>query len=196
MDRGYLCFKSLYAIEKRGSIFVTRSKKNMKYKKVQNNVHIEGGSILSDVLIELAGPMSKENYPNRLRKIKFLDPETKKQYEFLTNDMGREAEEIAAIYKERWQVELFFKWIKQNLKVKSFWGTSTNAVYSQIWVALILSILLWINKTLNGLKESTHKLLVKIRSALLTKNSLHGLCTSSSPPKPGDNFLQPLLEGF
>ena len=196
MDRGYIDFKSLYVIEKRGSIFVTRSKKNMKYKKVQENTHSEDGLILSDMLIELTGPISKENYPKRLRKVKYLDPETKKQYEFLTNDMERDAEEIAAIYKERWQVELFFKWLKQNLKVKSFWGTSINAVYSQIWVALILSILLWINVALNRINVSAHKLMVMIKSTLLTKNTLDGLCTNSSPPKPMDNFLQPDLEGF
>ena len=196
MDRGYLTFKSLYTIERQGSIFVTRLKSNTRYKKVKENAHKEGGPILSDVLIELSWPMSKENYPKLLRKVKYRDPETKKQYEFLTNDMEREAEEIAAIYKERWQVELFFKWLKQNLKIKSFWGTSINAVYSQIWVALILSILLWINTALNGIDVSAHKLLVMLKSTLLTKNTLDGLCTNSSPPKPMDNFWQPDLEGF
>jgi IS4 transposase len=91
--------------------------------------------------------------------------------------MGRDAEEIAAIYKERWEVELFFKWIKQHLKVKSFWGTSMNAVYSQIWVALILTILLWMNKTLNGIVVSAYELLIMMKTTLLTKNSLLGLCT-------------------
>jgi len=131
-----------------------------------------------------------------MRKVKYRDSETGKVYEFLTNDMDREAEEIAAIYKERWEVELFFKWIKQHLKVKAFWGTSMNAVYSQIWVALILTILLWINRVLNGLSASAYELLIMMRAALLTKNSLIGLYTSIPPLKPVNDPLQPFLEGF
>jgi len=196
MDRGFIDFKSLYTIEKQGSIFVSRVKDNTKYRKIQNNPHKEEGAIISDVLIELTGPKTKEYYPKALRKIKYRDPETKKVYEFLTNDMEREAEEIAAIYKERWQVELFFKWIKQHLKIKSFWGTSMNAVYSQVWVALILTILLWINKTLNGIGASPYELLIMIKSTLLTYNSINGLCTNISPPKPVDTFSQPFLVGF
>jgi len=114
----------------------------------------------------------------------------------LTNDMGREAAEIAAIYKERWEVELFFKWIKQHLKIKSFWGTSMNAVYSQIWVALILTILLWIKKALNGITASVYELLIMAKAAVFTKSDLAGLCTNTSPPEPPGNILQPLLEGF
>ena len=195
LDRGYIDYSSLYTIEKRGSVFVTRVKRNMKYKKVQNNPHKNDGHILSDVLIELTGLITKEQYPKQLRKIKYQDPETRKIYEFLTNDMCREAEEIAAIYKERWQVELFFKWVKQHLKIKSFWGTSMNAVYSQIWVALILAILLWINRTLHGITASAYELLIMLKSTLFTKNSLSGLCTNIPTPKPY-NSLQLFLEGF
>ena len=82
--------------------------------------------------------------------MKYYDSESKKTYEFIINDLERSAEEKTMIYKERWEVELFFKWIKQHLKIKSFWGTSENAVYTQIWVALILTILLWIIKTIDG----------------------------------------------
>ena len=128
MDRGYVDYKSLYYIELQGSIFVTRMKRNGAFKRIHNNPHKEGGPVLSDVLIELTGAGTKKAYPKPLRKVKYKDKETKKVYEFLTNDMGRDAEEIAAIYKERWEVELFFKWIKQHLKIKSFWGTSINAV--------------------------------------------------------------------
>jgi hypothetical protein len=171
-------------------------KRNGAFKRIHNNPHKEGGPILSDVLIELTGAGTKKAYPKPLRKIKYKDKETKKVYEFLTNDMGREAEEIAAIYKERWEVELFFKWIKQHLKIKSFWGTSTNAVYSQIWVALILTILLWINRTLDGITVSPYELMILMKSVLLTKNTLIGLCTNIIDSKPPDNSSQPLLEGF
>ena len=195
MDRGYVDYKLLYNIELGGSIFVTRMKSNGTYKKIKNNPHKEG-AVLSDVLIELTGPATKKHYPKTLRKVKYCDPQTRKVYEFLTNDIGREAEEIAAIYKERWEVELFFKWIKQHLKIKSFWGTSENAVYSQIWVALILTILLWINKTLDGIKTSTYELMIMMKTTLLTKNSLLGLCTNFAEPKPPDYSCQPYMDGF
>jgi len=196
MDRGYVDYKSLYNIELGGSYFVTRMKRNSTYKRVQDNPHKDDGKVLSDVLIELTGPITKTYYPKRLRKIKYYDKETGKTYEFLTNDMGRDALEIAAIYKERWEVELFFKWIKQHVKIKSFWGTSMNAVYSQIWVALILTILIWINKTLDGITASAYELMIMMKSTLLSKNSLIGLCTNISEEKPPDDFCQPLLEGF
>jgi len=196
MDRGYVDYKSLYCIELRCSFFVTRMKSNCAFKRTHNNPHKEDGPVLSDVLIVLTGNAAKKAYPKPLRKIKYKDKETKKVYEFLTNDMEREAEDIAAIYKERWEVELFFKWIKQHLKVKSFWGTSENAVYSQIWVALILTVLIWINRTLDGITANPHELMIMMKSALLTKNSLVGLCTNISAPKPPDCSSQPFLEGF
>jgi hypothetical protein len=196
MDKGFVDYKSLYGIELQKSYFVTRVKSNMAYRRVHNNTHEGEDAILSDVIIELTGKAIKKKYPKPLRKVKYQDPKTKKVYEFLTNDMNRDAKEIAAIYKERWEVELFFKWMKQHLKVKSFWGTSMNAVYSQIWVALILAILIWINKTLNGIAASAHELLTMMKTTLLTKNSLIGLCTNTPPPKLANGLLQPLLEGF
>ena len=196
MDRGYVDYKSLYNIELQGSIFVSRVKSNAAYKRIHNNPHAKDGPILSDVLIKLTGPVTKEYYPKPLRKVKYQDPQTGKIYEFLTNDLARDAQEIADIYKERWEVELFFKWIKQHLRVKSFWGTSMNAVYSQIWVALILALLLWINRTLHGITVSAYELLIMIKATLFTKNDLLGLCTNIFDSKPKDNILQPLLEGF
>jgi hypothetical protein len=196
MDRAYVDYKSLYCIELQGSMFVTRVKRNAAYKKVHNNPHTIDGPVLSDVLIELTGTTAKKMYPKALRKIKYQDKETKKVYEFMTNDMERGAEEIAAIYKERWDIELFFRWIKQHLKIKGFWGTSQNAVYSQIWVALILAILLWINRTLNGIVVSAYELLIMVKAALFTKNDLEGLCTNTAPPGTGEDAFQPFLEGF
>ena len=195
-DRGFIDYKALYAIEKQGSFYVTRVKSNTAYKRIKSNTRNEGGPILSDVLIELTGPVTKTFYPKPIRKVKYYDKETKRTFEFLTNDLQRGAEEIAAIYKERWEVELFFKWIKQHLKIKSFWGTSMNAVYSQIWVALILTILLWIIRAIHGITMSVYELLIVAKSALLTKNDLTGLCTNIYSPVPGDECFQPLLEGF
>jgi hypothetical protein len=153
----YVDYKSLYNIELRGSIFVTHAKSNAAYKRTHNNAHEEGGPIISDVLIELTGPTAKTHYPKPLRKIKHHDKKTSRTYKFLTNDMGRDAQEVADIYKERWGVELFFKGIKQHLKIRSFWGTNENAVYSQIWAALILTILSWINRTVNEIVMSVYE---------------------------------------
>ena len=196
LDRGYVDYKSLYCIDLQGSFFVTRMKRNSAFKRTKVNPRSKDSPILSDVLIELTSPATKKHYPKELRKVKYRDCETGKIYEFLTNDMTRPAIEIALIYKERWEVELFFKWIKQHLKIKSFWGTSENAVYSQIWVALILTILLWIAKTQEGIEIKPYKLLIMMKAALLTKNSLIGLCTNTLPLKPDDRFSQPLLESF
>jgi hypothetical protein len=195
LDRGYVDYKSLYSIELQGSTFVTRMKSNGAYKRIKNNAHEKGGAIISDVLIQLTGSKTKKNYPKPIRKIKYYDAEYHHRYEFITNDLEMGAQEIAEIYKRRWQVELFFKWIKQNLKIKTFWGTSANAVFSQIWAALIISVLLWICKTLEGITASAHQILQMIKTTLLSKGSIPELCTNKPPPSKIVS-LQPLLEGL
>jgi putative transposase len=149
----------------------------------------------TDVPIRLTGTKTKKRYPKPIRKIKYYDKEYHHTYEFITNKMEIAAQEIADIYKRRWQVELFFKWIKQNLKIKSFWGTGENAVFSQIWVALIISVLLWICKTIDGVPASAHQILQMIKTILLTKGSIVELCTTKPPP-PEIASLQPLPEGL
>jgi IS4 transposase len=109
---------------------------NGAFKRIQNNPHEKNGPIGSDVLIPLTGSKTKKLYPKPLRKI--YDAEYHHTYELITNDLEMAVQEIADIYKRRWQVALFFKWTKQNLKIKSFWGTSMKAVYRQIWAALII----------------------------------------------------------
>ena len=195
LDRGYVDYKSLYNIELQGSIFVTRMKSNGAFKRIKNNPHEKDGPIISDVLIQLTGSKTKKLYPKPIRKIKYYDAEYHHTYEFITNDVEMGAQEIADIYKRRWQVELFFKWIKQNLKIKSFWGTSMNAVYSQIWVALIISVLLWICKTIDGITASVHQLLQMMKTTLLSKSSILELCTAKPPP-PKIVSSQLLLEGL
>jgi hypothetical protein len=195
LDRGYVDYKSLYNIELQGSTFVTRMKSNGAYKRIKNNPHEKEGAIISDVLIQLTGSKTKKHYPKPIRKIKYYDNEYHHTYEFITNDLEMGAQEIADIYKRRWQVELFFKWIKQNLKIKTFWGTSENAVFSQIWVALIISILLWICKTIDGVVASAHQILQMIKTTLLSKGSILELCTNKPPP-PKIVSPQLLLEGL
>jgi hypothetical protein len=170
-------------------------KRNGAYKRIKNNRHEKNGVILSDVLIQLTGSKTKKHYPKPIRKIRYYDAEYHHTYEFITNNLEMGAQEIADIYKRRWQVELFFRWIKQNLKIKSLWETSENAVYSQIWVALIISVLLWICKTLDGITASAHQIMQMIKTTLLSKGSIVELCTNKPPP-PKIVSPQPFLEGL
>lgn len=142
MDRGYVDFQRLYAIHQAGAFFVTRTKINMKYHRVYSHqVPDKTTGVASDQSIALDGFYSKQDYPQHLRRISFCDPETGKRLIFLTNNFTLSAEMIAALYKKRWAVELFFKFIKQNLRIKHFYGTSENAVKTQIWIAVCVYVL-------------------------------------------------------
>ncbi len=141
MDRGYVDYARLYAITVAGAFFVTRSKSNMKYHRVYSHPVDKNIGIMADQTIALDGFYARKNYPQHLRRIKFCDPKTGKRLVFLTNNFALPAATIAALYKQRWQVELFFKWIKQNLRIKHFFGTSENAVKTQIWIAVSVYVI-------------------------------------------------------
>jgi len=142
MDKGYVDFQWLYSLTQRGIYFVTRAKENMKYGVVGQQEVNSGKGLISDEEIILVGPLTQQKYPNKLRLVTYYDSEHNRVYEFLTNNIHLAAYTITQIYKARWQVELFFKWIKQNLKIKTFLGTSKNAVLTQIWMAMIYYLLL------------------------------------------------------
>ena len=139
LDRGYLCFKTLANISKNRAFFVTRTKTNTQYKIIEKK-KVTGNGIIKDCLISLTGVKSSD-YPELVRLIRFKNPEDKKVYDYITNNVTLSASTIANIYKSRWDIELFFKWIKQNLKIKTFIGTSENAVLIQIWIAAIAYLL-------------------------------------------------------
>lgn len=141
-DRGYTDFKWYKTLDDKGVYFVTRMKKNAYYQVAERNDVSRHKNIYSDQIVKLKGFYSKQKFPDRLRRIRSRDPETNKIIVILTNNFTWSAATIAKIYKERWQIELFFKCIKQQLKVKSFVGTSRNALLSQLWVALITYLLL------------------------------------------------------
>ncbi len=136
VDRGYIDFQWLYSIDLKKAFFVTRAKSNMDYRVIGQHKPASSNGIISDEIIELTGVKTSGYYPEKLRMIKYYDEERKKTLVFLTNNFDLEAEVIAQIYKSRWQIELFFKWIKQNLKIKTFLGTSQNAVLTQVWIAM------------------------------------------------------------
>lgn len=141
-DKGYTDYKWYKTLDNKGVFFVTRLKKNADYAVVQRKNTSHLSDITSDQVIRFKGYSSRQKYPDKLRRIRSVDPNTGKSIVLLTNHMSWSAKTIAAIYKERWQIELFFKTIKQNLKVKSFVGTTKNALLSQLWIALIAYLLL------------------------------------------------------
>ncbi len=136
MDRGYIDYGRLYKIHQAGAFFVTRAKHNFSFRRLYSNKVDKSSGVKCDQVVVLAGWRVAKDYPEKLRRIKYFDDETNRQYVFLTNDFVLDALTIAQLYKYRWQVELFFKWIKQHLSIKAFWGRSANAVKMQICIAL------------------------------------------------------------
>ncbi len=142
MDRGYLDFQRLYALHQAGAFFVTRAKSNMSARRVYSASTDRSTGVICDQSIALNGFYTARHYPEHLRRVRFKDPESGKTLVFLTNNTSLPALTIAALYKHRWQVELFFKWIKQHLRIKKFLGTSENAVKTQIWCAVATYVLI------------------------------------------------------
>ena len=138
VDKAYIDYTWLYSLNVKRIWFVTRAKSNIDYA-VTGQHPVKGQGVIRDERISLTGPLTRDKYPGDLRLIRFFDEERQKTLTFLTNNFRLAATTIAQIYKSRWEIELFFKWIKQNLKIKSFLGTSKNAVLTQIWVAMCYS---------------------------------------------------------
>jgi Domain of unknown function (DUF4372)/Transposase DDE domain len=158
MDRGYLDFQRLYALHQAGSFFVTRAKSNSKFKRVLSQPVDRTTGLICDQLVELTVFYSQQGYPERLRRIRYRDPEGR-HLVFLTNHLSLPALTICALYKSRWQVELFFKWIKQHLRIKRFLGNSENAVKTQVWIAVAVYVLVAIVRKRLDLKLSLHSML-------------------------------------
>lgn len=146
MDKAYLDFERLYTLHQCSAFFVTRAKINTALKRLYSKPVDKSTGIMCDQIVVLTGFYAKKHYPEKLRRVKFLDPDNGKRLVFLTNQFSFPAETIAALYKRRWQVELFFKWIKQHLRIKAFYGTSENAVKTQIWIAISVYVLVAIIK--------------------------------------------------
>ena len=159
MDRGYLDFERLYAMHQAQAFFVTRAKSNTRFRRVYSAPVDRSTGIICDQTIALTGTISRKDYPAHLRRVRFKDFETGKTLVFLTNNFAVTAASICALYKARWQVELFFKWIKQHLRIKKFYGNSENAVKSQIWIAVSVYVLVAIVKKRLNLDASLYTLL-------------------------------------
>lgn len=141
LDRGYVDFARLWRLHNARPVFVTRAKKNLKYRRLYSHPVDRSTGLICDQTIVLTSSTTTRDYPEKLRRIRYRDPESHKTLVFLTKDFSLTAATIAALYRSRWQVELFFKWIKQHLRIKAFYGTSANAVRTQIWIAICTYVL-------------------------------------------------------
>ena len=172
MDRGYLDFARLYKMHQAGAFFVTRAKRGMDARRVYSQPTDRSTGVICDQAIALNGFYAARHYPEHLRRIRFKDPETGKTLVFLTNNTVLPALTIAALYKNRWKVELFFKWIKQHLRIKKFLGTSENAVKTQIWCAVCTYVLIAIVKKKLQLDASLYTLLQILSVSVFEKTQL------------------------
>ena len=177
MDRGYVDFKRLHFFTEIAAFFVTRAKTNIKFRRLYSHPVDRDTGLVCDQTILLTGIASRKGYPGKLRRVKFHDAITDKTLVFLTNNFKLPALTIAQLYRSRWQVELFFKWIKQNLRIKSFYGTSENAVKTQIWIAISVYVLVAIMKKELHLKESLYTILQVLSVSAFEKTPIYQLIT-------------------
>jgi len=175
LDRGFVDYKRLYNIDQQKAWFVTRAKTTMKCRRIYSAKVDKATGVLYDQTIMLVNFYASKNYPDKLRRIKFLDVETNKRFIFLSNNFKLTALQIALLYKYRWKIELFFKWIKQHLKVKSFWGHSENAVKVQIYVAIITFVTVALIKQKFKTKLTQYQILQILSLTLLNKTQLNQL---------------------
>ncbi|NDF92920.1 MAG: IS4 family transposase, partial [Betaproteobacteria bacterium] len=172
MDRGYMDFKRLYRLHQSGAFFVTRAKENLRARRVYSAPTDRSTGVIADQRVMLEGFYAIQDYPEHMRRIRFNEPTTGQTLIFLTNNTSLPATTIAALYKNRWQVELFFKWIKQHLRIKHFLGTSENAVKTQIWCAVCTYVLIAIIKKELQLKPSLYTCLQILSVCIFEKNEL------------------------
>jgi len=172
MDRGYVDFARLYKLTLASAFFITRAKKNFQFKRLYSQTVDRLSGVQCDQIITLKSYYPKKAYSEKLRRIRYCDPETGKRLVYLTNNFVLPAETIAQLFRCRWQVELFFKWIKQHLRIKSFYGTSENAVKTQIWIAIAVYVLVAIIKKRLLLKISLYTILQILSVHLFEKSSL------------------------
>ena len=172
MDRAYVDFERLFAFTLCSSFFVVRTKKNILLQRRYSHRVDKSTGVRSDQTVILTASASAKAYPDALRRVSYVDAETNKRLKFLTNNFALPAVTIAQIYKSRWQVELFFKWIKQHLRIKKFYGTSENAVKTQIWIAVSVYVLVAIVRKRLGLEASLYQILQILSVTLFEKTPI------------------------
>ena len=188
LDRGYVDFRRLYRFKTRSAFFVTRAKRGLDFTRRARRAVDKTTGLRSDQTIVLAGPKTSRLYPDPLRRIVFHDAETDRRFVFLTNNFTLPALTIARLYKCRWQVELFFKWIKQHLRIKSFYGTSDNAVKIQVWIAISVYVLVAIVKKELGVERSLSEILQILSLTLFEKTLISQALSDSKSQDPEPPF--------
>ena len=193
MDRAYVDFQRLFRLHQAGASFVTRAKKNLAWHRVYSSPKDREHGIQADQLIALDGKWAQQAYPLHLRRVRYQDPDSGKRLVFLTNHRDLAAVTVCALYKQRWQVELFFRWMKQHLEIQRFFGTSENAVKSQIWVAVAVYVLVAIVRKELGIELSPYRMMQTISVMPFEQVSLYELLTESVPPPGPDSMELQLL---
>ncbi len=180
MDKGFIDFKRLYNLNLKNAFFITRSKINLVYRRIYSSNVSNHKNVICDQTIKLTGPATSTFYPEKLRRVKYFDEENNKHLTFITNNFTLPPTTIAALYKERWKIELFFKWIKQHLRIKSFYGTSENAIKVQIWIAISTYVLIAIIKKKLRLNENLYTILQILSVNIFNKVLLKELFIKSN----------------
>lgn len=193
MDRGYVDYGRLYAFNQSKDFFITRAKRNMDFIRRSSSQVNKSTGLRSDQAIVLAGYKASKDYPEPLRRITYYDAETSKRFVFLTNNFTLCALTIAQLYKARWRVELFFKWLKQNLRIKAFYGTSPNAVKTQIWIAITVYVLVAIVRKQLALDRSLSEILQILSLTLFEKTPVLTVLTASTDQNQEDGTHKQLL---
>jgi transposase len=188
MDRGYVDFRRLHRFTQASAFFVTRSKRNLDCTRRARREIDKTTGLRADQTIVLAGPKSSRLYPDPLRRVVFSDAENQRRFVFLTNNFALPALTIARLYKCRWQVELFFKWIKQHLRIKAFYGTTDNAVKTQVWIAISVYVLVAIVKKELRIDRSLHEILQVLSLTLFEKAPIFEALSTSIAPNSNSPF--------
>ncbi len=179
MDKGYLDFQRLFRLNSASAFFVTRAKTNLACARIYSHKVDKTLGLRCDQTIKLTTPKSSKAYPEKLRRVKYYDQEQAKMYVFLTNNFEITAMEVALLYKHRWKIELFFKWIKQHLKIKTFWGETENAVKTQIWIAVCTYLMVAIVKKELKIERNLYEMLQIISVSIFDKTQLNQLLNDS-----------------
>lgn len=192
MDRAYTDFERLYIIHRLPAFFVVRAKKNLRYRRLYSQKVNKTSGVRADQTIMLTVKKSIEAYPEVLRRISYIDTEKNKRFVFLTNHFSISANMVADIYRQRWQVELFFKWIKQHLRIKKFYGTSANAVKTQIWIAISIYLLVAITKKRLKLSGSLYTILQILEVNIFEKKPIFQIVSDALKQNTNDHFCNQL----
>ena len=196
MDRGYVDFRRLYCFVPASAFFVTRSKSGLRFNRLESRPVDPSTGVRSDQIVRLRNPSSIQRYPEKLRRIHYVDPETEKSLTFLTNNFELPPLTIARLYKGRWKVELFFKWIKQHLRIKHFYGTSDNAVRTQIWISICVYVLVAIVKKQSQSPRSLYSILQILSVNAFSKEPLHQALSEIVPQHSGGDLCNQLIFNY